>query len=90
MITLKNITLEPLELFWGIGINAKKIADKPAYTAITGMDSYMIDDNYAYDGVKSDAGNGINTHVVLYIVIGVCAILGIVLGIFAGKRAANK
>lgn len=37
-----------------------------------------------------EAKSGVSTHVILYIVIGICAIVGIALGILAGRRAAYK
>lgn len=48
------------------------------------------DDSMYYGNDMTDNNSGVNTHVILYIVIAVCAVLGIALGIFAGKKAAYK
>ncbi|MBQ9280136.1 MAG: hypothetical protein IJ215_03725 [Clostridia bacterium] len=69
-------------------MSTKMMAD---YNTSVGIDEpYLIEDGYVNDDFGSKSSGGLNTHVVLYIVIGVCAIIGIVLGILAGKKAANK
>lgn len=45
----------------------------------------MIEESYIPETNKSG-----NTYVILYIVIGICAILGIALGILAGRKSAYK
>lgn len=52
--------------------------------------SYVgYDINYGMDMPSESGSNGIPFWG-LYVTIGVCAVLGIVLGIVLGKRAANK
>lgn len=50
----------------------------------------VADTNYVddYVDVPTTSNNG-NLHIMI-IVVAVCAVLGIVLGIIAGRRAANK
>lgn len=51
-----------------------------------------VDDMAMIDtmGSPDTSNGGLSSEVILYIVIGVCAVVGIVLGIIMGKRAANK
>ena len=39
---------------------------------------------------EENSNAGLSTQVILYIVIGVCVFLGLVLGIIAGRKAAYK
>ena len=56
-------------------------------------DSVMLIDDF---GINSMTGefmaekSGISDVTILIIVVSICAILGVVLGIFAGKKSANK
>ena len=72
----------------------KVIAAVPAGSVMMdyGTSLGYVDDMAMFDtmGMEDTPSTGINTELVLYIVIGVCAVLGIVLGIIMGKRAANK
>lgn len=68
-----------------------------AMVATADMSDFKVVDSVGYDDMSyignEEMGNsntGLSTHVILYIVIGVCAVLGIVLGIFRGKKAAYK
>ena len=68
------------------------------------MDNIEIQDGAFVDTMLVDTPNktvdkmpmgeegksGVNTYVVLYIVIGICVIVGIALGILAGRKAAYK
>lgn len=44
----------------------------------------------SFENMNEVRTNGISDVVILTIVIGGCVLIGIVLGIFAGKRSANK
>ncbi len=69
------------------------------YSAVDVVDvsNAKMSNSVGYDDMSSvkdenmeNNGTGLSTHVILYIVIGVCAVLGIVLGIFRGRKAAYK
>lgn len=49
-----------------------------------------VTDAAQIEDITSNGGKGISNTAILSIVIGTCVILGIVLGIILGKRAANK
>lgn len=55
----------------------------------------VVDGNMGFDdsmmgGDTQDGGKGLSNTAILSIVIGACVVVGIVLGIIFGKRAANK
>lgn len=55
----------------------------------------IVDGNMGFDdsmmgGDTQDGGKGLSNTAILSIVIGACVVVGIVLGIIFGKRAANK
>lgn len=55
----------------------------------------IVDENMGFDdsmvgGDTQDGGKGLSNTAILSIVIGACVVVGIVLGIIFGKRAANK
>lgn len=66
--------------------NAKIVDAVPMDMAVGSVmtDVYMQNENLGKEG------GAFSSQITLYIVIGVCIVLGIVLGIIMGKRAANK
>lgn len=52
--------------------------------------SMEIDGTMGSEDTLDSEGQGLSNTAILSIVIGVCVVLGIVLGIIFGKRAANK
>ena len=59
------------------------------------LDTEMsVEGNTLYEeemmAAEPSQSGSVNTHVVLWVVIGVCAIVGVVLGIIMGKKAAYK
>ena len=55
----------------------------------------IADENMGYDdlaigGETQDGSKGLSNTAILSIVIGACVVVGVVLGIIFGKRAANK
>lgn len=55
-----------------------------SYDAISMQDSEFVTDE------MNNSSDATGSQIALYIVIGVCAIIGIVLGIILGKKAAYK
>ena len=55
-----------------------------SYDAISMQDSEFVVDE------MNNSSNAIASQITLYIVIGICAIIGIVFGIIFGKKAAYK
>ena len=60
----------------------------PAYvdTMLETKEELQFENEMMGDGAKS----GDATHIILYIVIGICAVAGIALGILVGRKAAYK
>lgn len=54
------------------------------YDAISMQDSEFVVDE------MNNSSNAIASQITLYVVIGICAIIGIVFGIIFGKKAAYK
>ncbi len=63
------------------------MVDDMSYSTSVGMDM-PIDSEMMIN--EANESSGLSTHVILYIVIGVCAVLGLVLGIIFGRKAAYK
>lgn len=55
-----------------------------SYGAISTQDTEFVADE------MNNSSNTLTSQITLYIVIGICAIVGIVLGIIFGKKAAYK
>ncbi len=80
MLTASVMAVQEFSAVDVVDVSNAKISSNVGYDDMSSMK----------DGNMENNGAGLSTHVILYIVIGVCAVLGIVLGIFRGRKAAYK